>query len=124
MSKGCAELTLPSQAAAFGRVDPALHLGSTVELALGVGVQVILPKGVRAGELSWSLAGCVIKEAGLTSVVLESLPWWCGCGRAGGLTNSATIQGFELAHPNIYPMYELLEHVKGWSCRPKAAGSS
>jgi hypothetical protein len=29
-----------------------------------------------------------------------------------------------LAHPNIYPMYELLEHVKGWFCRAKAAGSS
>ena len=33
------------------------------------------------------------------------------------MTNSATtqvqIQGFELAHPNIYPTYELLELVKG-----------
>lgn len=36
---------------------------------------------------------------------------------ASRLTSSATIQvhirGFELAHPNIYPIYELLEHVKG-----------
>lgn len=34
----------------------------------------------------------------------------------GGLTNSATtedqIQGFELAHPNIYPIYELLKCMK------------
>ena len=41
---------------------------------------------------------------------------WGGCWRAGGLTNSATIQaqiqGSELAHPNIYPIIELLEHVK------------
>ena len=33
----------------------------------------------------------------------------------GALTNSATtqahIQDFELVHPNIYPIYELLEHV-------------
>ena len=33
------------------------------------------------------------------------------------MTNSATIhpqmQGFELACPNIYPLYELLEHMKG-----------
>ena len=25
----------------------------------------------------------------------------------------AQIQGFELAYPNIYPIYELLEHTKG-----------
>ena len=52
----------------------------------------------------------------LARAVLESWPWWCGCRRAGRLTNSATtqaqIQGFELAHPNIYPIYELLECVK------------
>jgi hypothetical protein len=45
----------------------------------------------------------------------RSLRWWCGCRRAGGLTNSATtqaqIQGFELVYPNICPIYELLEHV-------------
>ena len=28
-------------------------------------------------------------------------------------TTQAQIQGFELAHPNIYLIYELLEHVKG-----------
>ena len=53
----------------------------------------------------------------LARAVLESSPWWCGCRRAGRLTNSATtqaqIQGFELAHPNIYPIYELLECMKG-----------
>ena len=39
------------------------------------------------------------------------------CRRADGLTNSTTtqtqIQHFELFHPNIYSIYELLEHVKG-----------
>jgi hypothetical protein len=34
-----------------------------------------------------------------------------------GLTNSANTQpltqSFEMAHPNIYPIYELLEHMKG-----------
>jgi hypothetical protein len=38
--------------------------------------------------------------------------------RAGGLTNSATIQaqiqGFELAQPNISPIYQPLEHMKGF----------
>jgi hypothetical protein len=44
--------------------------------------------------------------------VLESSPWWCRGRRSGGLTNSQ-IQGFELAHHNIYLIYELLKHVKG-----------
>ena len=52
----------------------------------------------------------------LAWVVLEISPWCCVYRRAGRLTNSATtqgqIQGFELVHPNIYPIYELLEVVK------------
>jgi hypothetical protein len=28
-------------------------------------------------------------------------------------TSQAQIQGFELAHSNIYPIYEFLEHMKG-----------
>lgn len=40
----------------------------------------------------------------------ESLPQWCGCGRAGGLTNSDTSEA--RAHPNIYPISELLDSVK------------
>ena len=59
----------------------------------------------------------MVALGGLARAVLESSPWWCGCRRAGRLTNSATIQaqiqGFELAHPNIYPIYELLECMKG-----------
>ena len=35
---------------------------------------------------------------------------------SSGTTNSATsqtqIHGFELIHPNIYPIHDLLEHVK------------
>ena len=59
---------------------------------------------------------CSIGE--LAKAVLGSLSWWCdgGVRRASRLTNSATIQAyiqrFELAHPNIYLMYELLEHMK------------
>jgi hypothetical protein len=49
----------------------------------------------------------------LAGAVLESLPWWCGCGRAGGLTSSDTtqaqVQGFVLAHP----ISMMLEYVKG-----------
>jgi hypothetical protein len=54
---------------------------------------------------------------GLARAVPDSLPWGCGCRRAGKLTNSATpwaqIQGFELAYPKINSIYELLKHVKG-----------
>jgi hypothetical protein len=39
------------------------------------------------------------------------------CQRVSRQTNSvasqAQIQGFELAHPNIYPVYDLLECMKG-----------
>ena len=52
----------------------------------------------------------------LALAVLESLSW-CRCRRAADLTSSFTfqtqIQGFELAYPNIYPVYELLELLKG-----------
>ena len=46
----------------------------------------------------------------------QGSPKWCGYRRASRLTNSATtqaqIQGFELAHPNIYPTYELKLKLK------------
>ena len=50
--------------------------------------------------------------------MLESSPWRrCGCGRTGWLTSSAAaqaqIQGLELAHLNIYLIYELLECMTG-----------
>jgi hypothetical protein len=41
--------------------------------------------------------------------VLESWPWWCVCRRAGWLINSAVYPG----PPNTYPIYDLLELVKG-----------
>lgn len=53
----------------------------------------------------------------LTEEVLKSSLWWCGCRRAGGLTKSditqSQIQGFVLPHHKIYPIYELLGHMKG-----------
>jgi hypothetical protein len=65
-----------------------------------------------------------------TQAVLESLTWWwCVYRRAGGLTSSATtqaqIQGFEFAHPNVYPNCELPEHTKGRgpSCRSMTQGN-
>ena len=46
-------------------------------------------------------------------LTLDGVAHW----RAGRLTSLATlkaqIQGFELVHPNIYPIYDLLECVKG-----------
>lgn len=35
------------------------------------------------------------------------------CGLANPATNQAQDQGYELAHPNICPIYDLLKHVKG-----------
>ena len=46
----------------------------------------------------------------------ESLAWWYTHRIASRLTSSATIQaqiqGFESAHPNLYLIYDMLEHVK------------
>ena len=48
---------------------------------------------------------------------MVSRPWGQESRRASRLTSSDTsqaqIQGFELAHPNIYPINELLECMKG-----------
>ena len=64
----------------------------------------------------------------LAGAVLETLPWWYGCGRTGRLTNSATtqaqIQGFELAHLYIYIIYERLECVKGPVMQIQNCGTS
>jgi hypothetical protein len=47
----------------------------------------------------------------------ENWQSWHGYRRAGGQTNSAITQAqvydFELSHPNIFPIYDLLEYVKG-----------
>lgn len=57
-----------------------------------------------------------------TTVSGRARPGWLRNRRAGGLTNSVTVQGFELAHPSI--VCELLEHVKGLVLQNyKAAGS-
>jgi hypothetical protein len=83
----------------------------------------VSPEGMRAGELTLPFVGCSILQ--LARAVLES-SLCCGYGRAGWLTYSATtqyqIQGFELAHPDIYTIYELPQYWKGMvlqtqSCR-------
>jgi len=57
--------------------------------------------------------GCSTGELALVVWILEGSPLWCGYGRAPRLicsdTTQAQTQGFELAHPNIYPIDELLE---------------
>jgi hypothetical protein len=59
----------------------------------------------------------MVALGGLGRAVPESLPWWCRYERASGLTSSAAtqaqIQDFELAHPKIYIIYELLGITKG-----------
>jgi hypothetical protein len=51
-------------------------------------------------------------------MAFEQESWW--------VTNSAStqaqIQGFVLAHPNIYLIYKLLEIVKGWVLQIQSCG--
>ena len=61
----------------------------------------------------------------LARAMLESSPWWRSKGRTGGLMDPATTQaqnqGYVLAHPNIHPICDLLEHRwrVGQSCGPR-----
>lgn len=47
-----------------------------------------------------------------TTVSGRARPGWLGNRRTGELTNSDTIQSFELAYPGQH-LHHLLEHVKG-----------
>lgn len=77
------------------------------------------PNDIRTGELT--LPSDMAELGSLAGAMLESSCWWFGEGRTGGLssltTTEAHIQGFELAHPQVYIICEL------WECCPKAAGS-
>jgi hypothetical protein len=93
------------------------------------------------GPWSGLLPGTMLMSKGfselpspLTQAKQESWLWWGGCRRYRGLTWLATTQaqtqGLELAHPNIYPIYELLVCLegpkgarRGSSCRFTASGS-
>lgn len=69
--------------------------------------------------LKFPLPAAVLRRATLplSWAAQSGWPWWLRCKRAGRLTNSVTTQsqtkGFELAHPSIYHIWELLEQVKG-----------
>lgn len=56
----------------------------------------------------------------------ESSLWCCRYRRASWLANSAItqahIQVFDLAHPNIYPNYELTEHIKAQNSPSRSTG--
>ena len=94
ISKGCTQL---AQRLIGGRAGPAPHLDSTVVMTLVAGTRDKLSLRCE----SWG--------ASYTPLPAGRTPWWCGCRRAGRLTNLATIwaqiQGFELAHSNTYPIY-------------------
>ena len=66
--------------------------------------------GKVSGELALPLADCPCGTAGELALVV-----WCRM--PGRLTNPATTQAqipdFKLVHPNICPIYELLEHMTG-----------
>lgn len=65
-------------------------------------------------ELAPPLAHCFKGE--LARAMLESPPWRQSQGRAGGLTNPATIQAQNQGYVLDHPIYNLLEHqgVRGW----------
>lgn len=89
----------------------------------------------------WSLTLCIwpimslyshcrlwksLKSFPLLTGIMGDLAGWRGFVRAGGLTNSTTtralIQGFLLAHLNIYSSLNCWSSRTGWACRSKAAG--
>lgn len=90
----------------LGKWTSTPHLGNTIELALVAWVRNSLSPGV--GSWSHPLPG-QSRRAGLGSMGTGELAGW--------LTNSvntkAQIQDFKLSHPNIYPIDELLDHMKG-----------
>lgn len=64
--------------------------------------------------MSW---GWVSWPYPLSAVALREIASPSGvhvCREAEGLISSATThaQGFEMAHPNIHPIYDLLEHMR------------
>jgi hypothetical protein len=76
---------------------------------------------IRVGELPLLLA---LGE--LAGAVLENLPWWCECGEPVTwpvyLLPRPRSRALSGPTPNIYPIDEPLEHMKGWalqiqSCR-------
>jgi hypothetical protein len=50
---------------------------------------------------------------GLGELTQRALEWWETNGLTISDTSQAQIKGFELVHPNIYPINELLECMKG-----------
>jgi hypothetical protein len=99
----------PSLPAALRRVGPAPHQSAHSTWPWWFG-SVNWPQGHESQRATAALGE-------LAGAVLKSLPWWYRCGRAGRLTNLSTTQaqilGFELAHPNICCIYELLKVMKG-----------
>jgi hypothetical protein len=104
----------PSLAAALRRAGSAPHLSSTVELTLAAKAWVNrAPKYVSMGELAPLLASCSIGwtrqgSAGELTPVLWVLESW----PTDQLRHIPDPDpGFEQSHPDIYSIYELLEHV-------------
>lgn len=67
----------------------------------------------QASKTSVNLGSTQEPASSFAWAMWESHPWWHGQRKAGRLANSVTtqaqIQGLELAYPNIYPVYELLD---------------
>lgn len=70
---------------------------------------------LRIGEKSRPCLWLAATLGELARAVLENLLWWHRFRRTGSPTDSATSgsePGFELALPYIYPVYDLMKHVK------------
>ena len=82
---------------------PTPPLGNTVELTLVLWVQVSAFRAMRGRAGLAPLLAVALGD--IARAVMESLPWCYGSRRAGLTTSAITqaqIQGFELAHTNIY----------------------
>lgn len=104
----------PSPAAGFKRAGPVTHLGSTIELALLSWTWVSQPQheSKRAGSAPCWRQHWMSQLGEFWRSITSDL-----VSRAVGLNKSVTthtqFQGFELAHPNISPIDELLELMEG-----------
>ena len=109
----------PLPAIVLLRAGPVRHLGDITRVGHDVrSVGELASYSLAVGWCRWGRDGphvpCWLQHWVNWWPSAGDLSWCCECGRVWGLISSATtqaqIQGFELAHPNICSIYELLEH--------------
>lgn len=108
------ELILPLNQCSVQAAVPKSLLGNTAELILLARVQENQPWVLQRRSGSAPLLPAASIE--LIRAMLESSHWWWLWRKAGRFINPYTTQAhnhfYDLAHPNIHLIHELLENVK------------